>query len=99
MRQKAKELFTGKSDAVFFDGFYPAVLDNVLGLRQGFKSVDGETGDYGSEWNDERTWENRTSLITDPRDGTCLPSRLGPSRSEAQQGRQWSVLGASKTGL
>jgi len=69
MRQKAKELFTGKADAVFFDGFYPAVLANVLGLRQGFKSTDGETGDYGSEWNDERTWENRTSLITDPADG------------------------------
>jgi len=48
MRQKAKELFTGKSDAVFFDGFYPAVLDNVLGLKQGFKSVDRGTGDYGS---------------------------------------------------
>ena len=73
MRAKAKELFTGKSDAVFFDGFYPAVLDNVLGLRQGFKSTDGGTGDYGSEWNDERTWENRTSLITDPPDGREPP--------------------------
>ncbi|HLH00045.1 MAG TPA: hypothetical protein VKX49_27290 [Bryobacteraceae bacterium] len=69
MRQKAQEMFTGKSDAVFFDGFYPAVLDNVLGIKQGFKSADGETGDYGSEWNDTRTWENRTSLITDPPDG------------------------------
>jgi hypothetical protein len=69
MRSKAKELFTGKSDAVFFDGFYPAVLDNVLGLRSGFKSTDGETGDYGSEWNDERAWENRTSLIFDPPNG------------------------------
>lgn len=69
MRQKAEELFTGKSDAVFFDGFYPAVLANVLGLRQGFKSSDGETGDYGSEWNDARTWENRTSLIIDPPNG------------------------------
>jgi hypothetical protein len=56
MRLKAKELFTGKSDAVFFDGFYPAVLDNVLGLRQGFKSTDGGTGDYGSEWNDVTTF-------------------------------------------
>src|ERR1700722_6151815 len=73
MRQKANEMFTGKSDAVFFDGFYPAVLDNVLGLRQGFKSTDGGTGDYGSEWNDERTWENRTSLITDPADGREPP--------------------------
>ena len=46
--QAVSELFTGKSDALFFDGFYPAVLDNVLGLKQGFKSVDRETGDYGS---------------------------------------------------
>ena len=37
MRQKAKELFTGKADAVFFDGFYPAVLANVLGLKAGFQ--------------------------------------------------------------
>ena len=44
MRQKANEMFTGKSDAVFFDGFYPAVLDNVLGLRQGFKSSTADRG-------------------------------------------------------
>ena len=73
MRQKANEMFTGKSDAVFFDGFYPAVLDNVLGLKHGFKSADGGTGDYGSEWNDTRVWENRTSLITDPPDGRIPP--------------------------
>jgi hypothetical protein len=82
MRQKANELFTGKADAVFFDGFYPAVLDNVLGLRQGFKSSDGETGDYGSEWNDARKWENRTSLITDPPDGR-IPA-LTPQAIEAR---------------
>jgi hypothetical protein len=82
MREKANEMFTGKSDAVFFDGFYPAVLDNVLGLRQGFKSSDGGTGDYGSEWNDERAWENRTSLIFDPPDG-----RIPPLTSKAMAGR------------
>src|SRR5271168_347598 len=82
MRQKARELFTGKSDAVFFDGFYPAVLANVLGLKQGFKSSDGETGDYGSEWNDARTWENRTSLITDPPDG-----RIPALTPRAMEGR------------
>ncbi len=95
MKQKAKELFTGKSDAVFFDGFYPAVLDNVLGLRKGFKSSDGETGDYGSEWNDERTWENRTSLITDPPDGRipALTARAIATRNEAMKAmqRSWSV--------
>jgi hypothetical protein len=90
MRAKAKELFTGKSDAVFFDGFYPAVLDNVLGLKQGFKSSDGETGDYGSEWNDERTWENRTSLITDPADGRMPPltARALAARTDARKAGQ-----------
>jgi len=82
MRQKANEMFTGKEDAVFFDGFYPAVLANVLGLKQGFKSSDGGTGDYGSEWNDERAWENRTSLITDPADGR-IPA-LNPKSMEAR---------------
>jgi hypothetical protein len=93
MRQKAKELFTGKSDAVFFDGFYPAVLDNVLGLRQGFKSTDGETGDYGSEWNDERTWENRTSLITDPSDGRIpdLTPRAIEARAAPRRGMPRSM--------
>jgi hypothetical protein len=80
---------------VFFDGFYPAVLGNVLGLKQGFKSSDGETGDYGSEWNDERTWENRTSLITDPPDGRipALTPRAIAVRAEARQAmqRSWSV--------
>jgi hypothetical protein len=85
MRQKANELFTGKSDAVFFDGFYPAVLDNVLGLRQGFKSSDGGTGDYGSEWNDERVWEKRTSLIFDPPDGRVPP--LATKAIEARTAR------------
>ncbi|HTS47267.1 MAG TPA: hypothetical protein VMH05_04950 [Bryobacteraceae bacterium] len=87
MRQKANEMFTGKSDAVFFDGFYPAVLDNVLGLKQGFKSADGGTGDYGSEWNDTRVWENRTSLITDPPDGRipALTPRAVKARAAARE--------------
>ena len=41
-------------------------LANVKGTKSGFKSVDGETGDYSSVWTVEREWENRTSLITDP---------------------------------
>jgi hypothetical protein len=92
MREKANEMFTGKSDAVFFDGFYPAVLDNVLGLKQGFKSSDGGTGDYGSEWNDARKWENRTSLITDPPDGRmpALTPRAIEARTEARNASQRS---------
>src|SRR5580700_5857590 len=93
MRQKANEMFTGKSDAVFFDGFYPAVLDNVLGLRQGFKSTDGGTGDYGSEWNDERAWENRTSLVFDPPDGRIPPmtAKAIEARAAASKAAQGTI--------
>ena len=67
----------------------------MLGLKQGFKSVDGETGDYGSEWNDERAWENRTSLITDPPDGRipALTPRAIQARAAARNAmlRSWSV--------
>jgi hypothetical protein len=83
MKKKAHELFGGNGDAVFFDGFYSAVLSNVLGTKNGFKSTDGETGDYSSVWTVERDWENRTSLITDPPDG-----RMPPITSSAQKLRE-----------
>jgi hypothetical protein len=74
MRQKAKEMFeSGNSDAAFGDSTFVAVYQNVKGTRKGFKSVDGETGDYSSVWNDHRVWDNRTSLITDPADGRMPP--------------------------
>ena len=73
MRQKAEELFTGKADAAFGDTLFVATWANVKGLKTGFISVDGETGDYGSEWNDHRVWDNRTSLITSPADGRIPP--------------------------
>jgi hypothetical protein len=70
LKKKAHELFGGgNSDAAFGDTVYRSVLANVEGTTSGFKSVDGETGDYSSVWTVEREWENRTSLITDPADG------------------------------
>lgn len=69
MKKKAHELFGGNGDAAFGDTVYLTVLANVLGTKTGFKSTDGETGDYSSVWTVERDWENRTSLITDPPDG------------------------------
>ena len=68
-RQKAAELFGGQGDAAFGDSVFNTVLANVKGTRSGFKSVDGETGDYSSVWTVQRDWDNRTSLITDPPDG------------------------------
>src|ERR1700730_966269 len=70
LKKKAHELFGGgNSDAAFGDTVYSTVWANVHGTTSGFKSVDGETGDYSSVWTVEREWENRTSLITDPADG------------------------------
>jgi hypothetical protein len=80
MKKKAHELFSGKEDAAFGDNVYLAVLANVLGIKTGFKSTDGETGDYSSVWTVERDWENRTSLVTDPPDG-----RIPPMTARAQE--------------
>src|SRR6516162_5513368 len=79
MRKKSRELFNGQGDAAFGDTVFNTVFANVKGTRSGFKSTDGETGDYSSVWTVERDWENRTSLITDPSDG-----RLPPMTAEAQ---------------
>jgi hypothetical protein len=73
MRKKAEEMFYGKLDAAFGDQMFRTVWANVKGMKIGFISTDGETGDYSSEWNDHRVWDNRTSLITDPADGRVPP--------------------------
>ena len=84
MRTKAEEMFvSGKVDAAFGDQIFLTTWANVKGLKIGFKSTDGETGDYGSEWNDHRVWDNRTSLITDPPDG-----RMPPLTPEALKRRE-----------
>ena len=83
LKKKAHELFGGgNSDAAFGDTVYRTVWANVKGTTSGFKSVDGETGDYSSVWTVEREWENRTSLITDPPDG-----RIPAMTPEAQKRR------------
>jgi len=83
-KKKARELFNGQGDAAFFDQVFSTVLANVKGTRSGFKSTDGETGDYSSVWTVERDWDNRTSLITLPRDGRLPPmTPAGQKRREA----------------
>ncbi len=91
LQKKAGELFNdGNSDAAFFDQVFEATLENVKGTKTGFKSTDGQTGDYSSVWTEARDWDNRTSLITDPSDG-----RLPPLTSEAQA-KQSARLAASR---
>ena len=83
LKHKAAELFeNGKSDAAFGDSVFESVLANVKGTKSGFKSIDGETGDYSSVWTVARDWDNRTSLITEPSDG-----RLPPMTPEAEKQR------------
>src|SRR5690349_17335309 len=54
LKKKAGELFSGNGDAAFGDTLFETVLANVKGTKNGFKSTDGETGDYSSVWNDAR---------------------------------------------
>ena len=101
LKKKAGELFSGQSDAAFGDNLFETVLANVKGTKSGFKSIDGETGDYGSVWNDQRDWDNRTSLITDPPDGrlpTLTPE--GRARREANAAaRRRPATGPQDRGL
>ena len=86
LKKKAAELFDdGNSDAAFFDQVFETVLANVKGAKTGFKSTDGETGDYSSVWTESRDWDNRTSLITDPADGRLPP--VTPQAAERQRAR------------
>jgi hypothetical protein len=83
LKKKSHELFDdGNSDAAFGDSVFTSVLANVKGEKDGFKSVDGGTGDYSSVWLVERNFDNRTSLISDPVDGR-LPA-LTPEGQKRQ---------------
>ena len=92
LKKKSSELFdNGNSDAAFGDQLFSTVLANVNGTKAGFKSTDGETGDYNSVWLSARDWDNRTSLITDPPDG-----RLPPVTGEAQRKRDLAAAGRNR---
>jgi len=54
MKKKAHDMFSGNGDAAFGDTVFGVVWANITGTRSGFKSVDGETGDYSSVWTVER---------------------------------------------
>jgi hypothetical protein len=92
MKKKAHELFGGTGDAAFGDQVYMTVLANVLGTKNGFKSTDGETGDYSSVWTVERDWEKRTSLITDPPDGR-LPAVTAEAQKRREAARGGGIIG------
>jgi hypothetical protein len=90
-RKKARELFSGQGDAAFGDTVFQTVLANVNGTKSGFKSTDGETGDYSSVWTVDRVWDNRTSLITDPPDG-----RMPGMTPEGQKRREGNLAARNR---
>jgi hypothetical protein len=102
MRKKAEEMFvSGKVDAAFGDQLFLTTWANVKGLKVGFTSTDGGTGDYSSEWNDHRVWDNRTALITDPPDGRIPPmtARAMKVREEIIKARQRPAEGPEDRSL
>jgi hypothetical protein len=75
LKRNAAELFNGNTDAAFGDSVFLAALAKT----NGFTSTD-TTGNYNHFWLVDREFDNRTSLINDPKDG-----RLPPLTAAAQQ--------------
>ena len=68
LKSNAAELFNGDTDAAFGDSVFLAALRK----NDKFKSTD-TTGNYNHFWLVDREFDNRTSLITDPKDGRLPP--------------------------
>ncbi|HEY7173256.1 MAG TPA: hypothetical protein VH417_20530 [Vicinamibacterales bacterium] len=75
LKRNAAELFNGDTDAAFGDSVFLAALRK----NDGFTSTD-TTGNYNHFWLVDREFDNRTSLISDPKDG-----KLPPLTAKAQQ--------------
>jgi hypothetical protein len=82
MKEKGRELFNGQGDAAFFDGVFSSVYDSIKSGKP-TRSGLGGVGSYNSFWMSDRDWDNRTSLITDPRDGRLPPMTAAGQRRNA----------------
>jgi hypothetical protein len=87
LKSRMAELFAGDGDAAFTDGVFLAALSEA----KEFKSSDAATGNYNHFWLSERTFDDRTSLITDPPDGRF------PALIPAAEARQQAVIARRKT--
>jgi hypothetical protein len=86
LKQNAAQLFNGDTDAAFGDSVFLAALRK----NDNFKSTD-VTGNYNHFWLVDREFDNRTSLITDPKNG-----RL-PELTERAKQRQAAAAEHRKT--
>ena len=85
IKQTAERLFGDGGDAAFADGVFEAALEG----SDNYVSGDGGSGNYSTVWMVDRDFENRTSLITDPRDGRLPPlTPAGQAYASARETRR-----------
>jgi len=80
--KSAAELFNGETDAGFGDAVFKSAFAKAQGQETDIKKANGfdtVTGNYNQFWLVDRTFDNRTSVVTTP-DG-----RIPPMTPEAQQ--------------
>ena len=76
VKRVAAEIVANDGDAVVGDSLFEHALNKVKKPV----SYDPTTGNYNQFWVVERDWHDRTSLVTDPKDG-----RLPPLTPEAEK--------------
>jgi hypothetical protein len=88
LQARASRIFAPDQDAAFGDGFYTALLTDVNAGGRG-------AGTYSANWLPNRIIERRTSLITDPTDGTLPPftERFTQARAAALAARPRFIRG------
>jgi len=78
LKKNAAELFNGDTDAAFGDSVFLAALRKT----DNFKSTDS-TGNYNHFWLVDRDFDNRTSLITVPKDGRLPAMTENATKAQA----------------
>jgi hypothetical protein len=78
LRKRQDEIFAGDGDAAFGDAIFEAVISDVQKYKP--TTFDASTGNYNAFWLVEREFDNRTSLITEPKEG-----RIPPMTDEGRQ--------------
>jgi hypothetical protein len=85
LKKNAGELFNGDTDAAFGDSVFLAALRKT----DNFKSSD-TTGNYNHFWLVDREFDNRTSLVTDPKNGRlpAMTAKATEQRAAAAERRK-----------
>jgi hypothetical protein len=75
LAKSARELFNGETDAAFGDAVFKSALARSQGQEADIKKLNGfdtVTGNYNQFWLVDRTFDNRTSVVSTP-DGRIPP--------------------------